>query len=244
MSIKEITDNTKHSKIGASSMYRWSACPGSVQLSQFATQPSSSVHAITGTIAHSVAEFYLSHGHWPLPDEFGLSMTELDVMVQAVSVYTDYIARLHAEKPNNKFHLEHSFDMDMVYPGAYGTADYVSYDPVDKYLKVIDYKHGKGLVVEVENNKQLLYYALGAIHTLGYPFRVVELVVVQPRAFHAKGPIRNWVVGIDVMLEFEYELKQAAKKTEFKNPSFQAGEHCFFCSAIDICPQSKGNNPQ
>ena len=240
MSIKEYTDNTKHSKIGASSMYRWSACPGSVQMSEMAETPSSSIHAITGTIAHEVAAYYLTKGFYPLPDEYGLTMSELEVMVETgVKHYVEYIERLHDREPHNTFHIEHSFDMDMVYPGAFGTADFVSYNPETKYLKVVDYKHGKGLVVEVENNSQLLYYALGAVSTLDYPFRVVELVVVQPRAFHSKGPIRNWVIGVEELLEFEHEMKTAAKRTEAKDPYFKAGEHCFFCSAIEICPKSE-----
>jgi len=238
MSIKEIVDNTKHSKIGASSMYRWSRCPGSVQMCDLSEKPSSSIHAIMGTIAHEVAAFYLEKGYWPIPDEFDLSMSELDEMVKAISVYTDYIQRMKDLEPNNNFHVEHSFDMEKVYPDAFGTADFVSYNPTDKYLKVVDYKHGKGLVVEVENNTQLLYYALGAITTLNYPFRAVELVVVQPRAFHPKGPIRNWIVGVETMLDFRADLIAAAKRTEHKKPHFESGAHCFFCAAIHLCPES------
>jgi len=236
MSFKEIVDNTKHSHIGASSMYRWSACPGSVKLCGFATKPSSSVHAIEGTIAHEVAAFYLINGFWPLPDTFGLTESQLDIMVQAITVYTDHIARLKEAEPQNKFHVEHSFDMGKIYPGAYGTADFVSYNSHIGWLKVIDYKHGKGMVVEVENNKQLMYYALGAITTLNYPFRVIELVVVQPRAFHPKGSVRNWIIGVEEILDFKAELIEAAKRTEDKNPKFKAGEHCFFCAGIEICP--------
>ncbi|MCH8328897.1 MAG: DUF2800 domain-containing protein, partial [Nanoarchaeota archaeon] len=42
-----------HSKIGASSMYRWSNCPGSVKLSEGMTSESS-IYAIEGTAAHEV----------------------------------------------------------------------------------------------------------------------------------------------------------------------------------------------
>lgn len=237
MPIKEFIDNTPHSKIGASSMYRWKACPGSVQLSKFSTKPSSSPHAILGTIAHEVAAFYLTKGFWPLPDTFGLTISELDIMVKAVSVYTDYIKRIKDTEPGNKFHVEHTFNMESVYPGAFGTADFVSYNPDSKHLKVIDYKHGKGLVVEVENNLQLLYYALGAIVTLNYPFQAVELLVVQPRAFHPKGVVRNWIIGIEEILDFKATLIEAAKLTEGKDPKFEAGEHCFFCPAIELCPK-------
>lgn len=238
MSVKEITDNTAHSAIGASSMYRWSECPGSVQMSAMAIAPSSSIHAIMGTIAHEVAAFFLEHGFWPVPDEYNLDITELDAMVKAVSVYTDYIARRKAESPHAKVHVETRFDLASVYPGAFGTADCVIYDAASGHLEVIDYKHGSGLVVEVENNLQLLYYALGAVTALGYPFQDLNLVIVQPRAFHPKGVIRNWTIGAEEILDFRATLIAAAKRTEEKDPEFKAGKHCFFCSAIDICPKS------
>lgn len=180
----------------------------------------------------------MTEGFWPLPDKYGLSMDELEIMVKAIKIYTDYIEELHDAEPHNKFHIEHSFQMDMVYPGAFGTADFVSYNPDDKYLRVIDYKHGSGLVVEVEDNTQLLYYALGAVSTLPYPFRALELCIIQPRAFHPKGHIRKWIIGVERLLEFEHELKAAAKRTEAADPVFKAGDHCFFCGAIDICPKS------
>src|SRR5690242_1931335 len=48
-----------HSSIGASSMYRWSVCPGSVNLSQGIHAPSSR-YAAEGTCAHSLADVCLS----------------------------------------------------------------------------------------------------------------------------------------------------------------------------------------
>ena len=220
-------------------MYRWSECPGSVQLCEIADESPSSIHAQQGTIAHEVAAFFLERGYWPLPDEFGLTMSELNAMAKAISVYTDYILRMRIREPQSIFHVEHGFDMGMVYPNAFGTADFVAYNPATRHLRVIDYKHGAGLVVEVEKNTQLLYYALGAAVTLNYPLQTIELVVAQPRAFHAKGPIRNWFVTIEEMFEFMAYLRESAKKTELPNPTFKAGSHCFFCGAIDICPLSK-----
>lgn len=237
--IKTIKEPTKHSPIGASSMYRWAACPGSVKLSGMAAERGSSPHAQLGTTAHEVAEFYLSNGFWPLPDDFGLTMSELDSMVKdGCSIYTDYIARMRLEDPDVIIHIEHTFDMNMVYPGCYGTADAVAYFPSSKILRVIDYKHGKGVVVEVEDNLQGQYYALGAIETLKYPFNQIQIVIVQPRAFHAKGPIRTWTYGIEKLLDFRADLIEAAKRTEEPNAYFEAGDHCFFCGAIDICPKS------
>ena len=63
----EVTPNGKaHSKIGASSMYRWSKCPGSVRLCE-GIKSVSSVYADEGTRAHELAASLLGaqSGHWP-----------------------------------------------------------------------------------------------------------------------------------------------------------------------------------
>ena len=52
---------TAHSRIGASSMHRWSACPGSVVLSE-GIESRSSDDAKLGTAAHALAEACLNQG--------------------------------------------------------------------------------------------------------------------------------------------------------------------------------------
>ena len=231
-----VTDDTPHSSIGASSMYRWSKCPGSVKLGDMADDEKSSAPAILGTIAHEVAEIYLTTGVWPDAAKYGMSEGEMKAVVTGVKVYTDYVQSIKNSEPNSIHHIEHGFDMHMVHPGAYGTADFVSYNPDTKRLRVADYKNGKGLVVEVFNNPQLLYYALGAALTLKYPFRTLELVVVQPRAFHSSGSIRSWVVGPETLWDFRADLIDAAKRTEKPNAPYAAGSHCFFCKGMSLCP--------
>ncbi|MCA9333335.1 DUF2800 domain-containing protein, partial [Candidatus Saccharibacteria bacterium] len=46
----------QHSKLGASSAYRWTACPGSVALCEQAPEQESSIYAQKGTEAHEWAE--------------------------------------------------------------------------------------------------------------------------------------------------------------------------------------------
>jgi len=230
-------DDTLHSKIGASSMYRWSACPASVSLCEMAGPQASSVYAMEGTLAHEVAARKLQTGKWPDPKELGLTASKLKAMKKPIRIYLDYIDGL--DKKDSEILIEHSFDMDMVFANAFGTADCVHYNYKEKHLRVIDYKHGAGLVVEVEGNPQLKYYTLGALLTLGFPTKTIETVVVQPRAYHDKGPVRSTFSTSYELLEFEEFLVKSAIATTKRNAPVIAGPHCFFCNAIDICPKSK-----
>jgi hypothetical protein len=141
-----------HSPIGASSMYRWAECPGSVALSATVPPQESSAYAEEGTEAHELgAKWLISNGKTPECDD--------DEMLDNVRVYVDYVFGLMGSKC--KLFVEHGFDLSDVYPGAYGTNDAAVYDGVNKILYVIDLKYGAGIYVSAKNNPQLRYYALG-----------------------------------------------------------------------------------
>lgn len=229
-----MSDNRpKHSPIGASSMHRWKACPGSVELSR-GLPNNPSIHAQEGTAAHELVGFALERAF----SENRPTIEVLNDTIKALSVYTEYIEKL---KGNNPCHIEHSFDMGDIFPDLYGTADCVIFDKSNKVLHIIDYKHGKGIPVEAKDNLQLSYYALGALTTLKYPCEKVNMTIVQPRCYHPAGPIRSWEVDLLYFIDFELELISAAKKTLEKNAPFKAGIHCQFCRAKPICKEKHSN---
>lgn len=212
-----------HAKLGASSMYRWSACPGSVRLCAD-KENKSSPYAAEGTLAHEIAADILLGG-----TQAGVDPE----MLEAIMVYVDAV-RSHA---GCKLFVEHRFNLSMVHPDCFGTADAVVWNEKDRILYVYDYKHGAGIAVEVENNKQLQYYALGALLTLGYRPKHVEMVVVQPRCPHPDGPIRRWRIPVIDLLDFEADLLSAAEDTEDPNAPLVSGDHCRFCPASATCPE-------
>lgn len=219
-----------HSRIGASSMHRWAACPGSVRLSQ-GIESKSSVYAEEGTKAHEVAATYLTTGKWPKDVD--------SEMKAAVEVYTEEVLR-HVdsmEHPEDGFLVEHRFDLSSIYPGLFGTADCVIYDAYERVLRVFDYKHGMGIPVEVEENEQLMYYGLGALISTGYPCLEIELTIVQPRCPHPKGPIRKWKFPAIELIDFADDLRNFATRTEDPNAPLVPGEHCRFCPAAGVCPE-------
>lgn len=224
-----------HSKIGASSMYRWSECPGSVALSETLPKASSSSYAEEGTLAHEIAAQILDNGQLN-PELMDDPRVTLE-MLEAVDVYVNYVINILTKDPTAILHVEHTFEMGKIYPNLYGTTDTAIYHRNLKLLRIIDYKHGAGIPVEIKNNSQLRYYGLGALTTLGYPCTDIELTIVQPRCFHVDGSIRSETISIIEMLDFQSDLIKFAKATEVPNAPLKAGDHCRFCPAHAVCPE-------
>jgi hypothetical protein len=104
---------------------------------------------------------------------------------------------------------------------------------------VIDFKYGAGIQVEVANNNQLMYYALGALVTTNFLVDEVELVIVQPRIDHPDGKVRRFRFETLEILDFEAKLIEAAKATAEPNAPLKSGEWCRFCPAAALCPKLK-----
>lgn len=236
-----------HSRLGASSMYRWSACPGSVALCDTVPPSVSSSYAKEGTDAHALAAWFLTSGArietWPLGKEFGydnhgtwVTFTPNNEMLNAIGVYLNAIADIGVTNPAHRF-FEQRFDLSAIHPGCFGTADAVLYDPPQRILHVIDYKHGAGIPVHPKNNPQLLYYGLGALENFKFPVKTIRLTIVQPRCGDPENAVRSWDVDLMTLIDFRADLKGYAEAAEAPNALLHAGDHCRFCPAAAICPE-------
>ncbi|MEL7087513.1 MAG: DUF2800 domain-containing protein [Planctomycetota bacterium] len=237
---------SSHSKIGASGMYRWSKCPGSVKLSE-GIESRSSVFAEEGTKAHELGEKWLKEG------ETALAGYPID-MVEHVSVYVDAVAeRQDADPTNNRLLIEQRFHLHELHSDLFGTSDAIVWQPAIGRLSVIDLKYGAGVPVEVEDNPQLLYYGLGALlANKQWKPHEVEVVIVQPRCPHPDGPVRSQVLQVVDLLEFAADLVEAVKRTEeaseqhatldtlnWMRAYLNPGDHCRWCPAAAICPSQR-----
>lgn len=230
-----------HSKLGASSMYRWSKCPGSVRLSAPLPEVESK-YAEEGSDAHAYAAYCVSRparavDPYDVGREFlldGRAVTPDEGMLAAVEVYCAEVRRNIG--PLTQMHIEQRFDLSVVHPGCFGTADCVIWQPLEECLVVLDYKHGAGVPVAVENNPQLKYYGLGALLALNYPAKTVRLGIVQPRCAHPDGSTRYWDVPVLDMLDFRADLIEYAKATEAPDAPLNTGDWCRFCPARAVCP--------
>lgn len=143
-----------------------------------------------------------------------------------------------------KIHKEMKIHLKTIHEDLYGTLD-IGVDDWPKKLRVYDYKHGSGQAVEVENNRQLIYYALGAIFHFhsdkleimdwGGVYQEVEIGILQPRKDHIDGPFRTWIVPPNVLNDFAKELELRAQATTIPNAPLVAGTHCRWCPAKAIC---------
>lgn len=226
-----------HSTLGASSSARWFACAGSVRLSQ-GIETKAGPAAEEGTAAHELAEKCLRSGKNArdlLGKVFnGFKVTE--EMARAVQVYLDHVRKV-VKETGGELLIEHKFHLKHLHPLLFGTGDVVIRVPFDRII-VMDYKHGMGYAVEVEENSQLLYYGVGgAYEEDGYgDYLKVELHVVQPRAQHQDGPIRKWELTFQKLVKWGQELKIRAIATQKKDAPLNPGEHCRWCPAAGICP--------
>lgn len=212
-----------HSNIGASSMSRWSVCPASVRLSE-GLPNISSPEAEEGTYAHEVAEQILNNK---------LIDCEDPEVIDNVMVYVEYCRSLQIGC--STYGVEEKFDLSSIFEGLFGTCDYWAFSSNESTLRVVDYKHGRGIAVEVLNNKQLRYYALGALLKLKLPVKFVEMTIVQPRCWHPDGAIRSWKIPVSDLLDFTADLIDAAELTKDPNAPIVPGDHCRFCLAAPTC---------
>jgi len=231
---------TAHAKFGASNAKRRMACPGSLN-AEAPFPDESSPYAELGTAAHELGEFCLVNGH---EDAFAFIGEEHnghkvdDNMARAVQVYIDHIRATALLEPS-LCRYEKRFSLDKLDPPMpmFGTADCIIYGKESGTLYVLDYKHGQGVAVEVEDNAQLKYYALGAILEIGdkAPVNKVITVVIQPRAMHPDGPVRQYSYSRDEIMDFGTELIDAAHESLKPNAPRLAGDHCKFCKAAGTC---------
>lgn len=240
-----IAEAGTHAVLGASSSHRWMECPGSIRLSKGISRKSSSF-ADEGTAAHKLGEICLADGTdaaahlGVLIDVDGTAWEVTEEMAEAVQVRLDTVRGLLAEFPNHVHETEQRFSLDWLYPNMGGTADDVIDVPFMRVI-VIDYKHGRGVPVEVAMpdgtpNPQLAIYALDPAHQGDHA--EVEIIVVQPRAFHPDGPVRRHMFKSQDLLAWgKAVLLPAAQATEAKDAPLHAGDHCRFCSAKAICPE-------
>ncbi len=228
----------EHSPLGASSADRWMNCPGSVAL----------IHAIKtgehheeddpdyrrdGVQAHALAAYCLTNDAdaWEGAAEYP-DLTE--DMMTAVQVYLDFVRKL----PGRRY-IEMKMHRPEFHPSAFGTMDMAAIPVTTEEADFVDYKHGEGIVVEVENNVQIMYYVflfLGG-NTNEYPDdMVIRLHICQPRAPHHKGPIRTWQTTAGYIRKWAYEVLRPAMERTIKERYLSVGEWCRFCPAKLICP--------
>lgn len=140
--------------------------------------------------------------------------------------------------------VEHRVDLTSILgPDQSGTADLVVLRGDE--LQIHDYKHGRGVRVDAENNPQLQLYALGALEEfdlLGEVARV-RLFIHQPRLQH----LSEWDMSVEDLRAFGRKASDAASKVLdildtgiYDEADFRPGEkQCRFCKAFATCDAAR-----
>ena len=155
-------------------------------------------------------------------DEFKNDPLFNEEMWGHVNNFADYVIDKVRNTPGSiHLFLEERLDMRTWIPEGFGTSDVTMIS--DAALEVVDYKHGKGVPVDVYENKQLLTYALGALHEFGmlYDPKIVRVTVFQPRIDN----IETYELSTSDLIRWGNEvLKPAAELAWNGEGEFEAGE--------------------
>ncbi len=230
----------RHSMWSPSAAKRWIRCPASVLESQDKKKKPPGKAALEGSKAHK-------HGELILLGEEELGDIEDPEMREGVQCYVDAVERIHGEYSNPGYEVESELDLSHVLPKSapeewtcFGNADCVIWcEDNNEPPTVIDFKYGR-MLVEACDNPQLMLYAHSLVTWLGYDGPHVRVVIVQPRAAHKDGPVRECVVSLK---QLEAKAKDAMKAihnaaTE-EQPRKECGEWCDWCPVASRCDVAK-----
>ena len=231
---------TQHALLSASGAHRWLHCTGSPLLEKDFPD-STSVYAQEGTLAHYLCELKLRAYTGEITKRKLTSMKnklmksdlwqpEMDSTSEAYLDYIKDITMSYTVKP--VILTEKRVDFSRYVPEGFGTADCLIL--AGDTLHVVDYKHGKGVVVDADHNPQMMLYALGAMSELSllYRFKFVHMTIVQPRVNN----ISEFTMTAEELTEWgETVVKPKAEAAISGNGTFEAGDWCRFCRAKRQC---------
>lgn len=228
-----------HAKYSPSHAAIWGTCTASVGL-ESGIPDSGSSYAEEGTLAHAIAEVKLKNRFGLMPAaecKTALAALKADPLYQSemegfTDTYVDEITRICTAFPEKPYIVvEKRLDMGHIVPDCFGTADCVVLYGTG--LHIFDFKYGKGVQVEAENNPQLRLYALGAVKEYAVFGEIAEVCthIIQPRLAH----ISEEKLDIGTLAAWGEALGRRVRDSLVTGGEFVAGEHCRFCKVKAVC---------
>lgn len=236
---------TKHSLISPSNFERRMLCPGSLNAEKDLPE-TTSVYAEEGKLLHDrVNQLITGNTAWL----YGLETDQKDAVYSAAEYYFDLIKQAENTDIIYEAH-EKKYSLDFIYPDIKGTVDSVlllrNRKTKELFLHVIDYKFGKGVLVNAYKNYQLLMYAMGVIWdkelsnlTGRYDptAYIVNMHIVQPYKQNSNWEIKDSEVREFMGSEVRDSYKMIAQKCYKPDaPRIASKKACQFCKAKPTCP--------
>lgn len=225
-----------HAILSASSSERWLHCPPSARLCE-TYEDKGSDYAAEGTDAHSLCEYKLRKALGMAIKDPTEHLTWYNAeMEDCANGYAAFILeQVEAAKENCSdpvVLIEQRVDFSRWVEQGFGTADCIII--ADGTLRIVDYKHGLGVLVSSEDNPQMKCYALGALELFDdiYDIDTVSMTIYQPRRQNistfelAKADLYAWADEV---------LKPTAELAFAGDGNFLCGEWCGFCKVKHEC---------
>ena len=225
-----------HALLSASSSHRWLNCPPSARLCEGYDDKGSNF-AAEGSDAHSLCEYKLRKalGMEAKDPTEDLSWYDAE-MEESASGYAAFVMELVAEAKKTCSDpvvlIEQRLDYSKYVQSGFGTGDCVLI--ADGTLHIVDFKYGRGVLVEAEDNPQMKLYALGALEIFDclYDIETVSMTIYQPR--RANGS--TFTLTRQELLDWaETVLVPTAELAYAGDGEYHCGEWCQFCKAKADC---------
>lgn len=224
-----------HALIAPSSLGQVVQCPASLRM-QVGFPDSGGEEAAGGEASHWAAAELLQ-GRLPEIDDFASNGVRLsrEMLEGADEYYADVhhtLAPLGLKTTDGA--CEVAVECHDISPHCWGTPDYRVWH--GRTLYVWDYKFGHK-PIEVFGNYQLIAYALGAIRQANANDLETTVVmrIVQPRANHWAGPVREWRCRASDLRSYCNLAAVAASEALAANSVARVGPECRYCVARHAC---------
>lgn len=242
-----------HRRFSPSQRERNAGCPGSWKLLARTPPRPPSIWSIEGDKAHHVLEVSLRNGvRRALQGHREFSLYKSEDLDQgfgnnfyfSLQVALNHIYSILDEHPDAVLYLETEVEVPLeAAPGeGDGYCDICIYIPSIRTVYIIDYKHGAGVTKDINDNKQVRQYSTGVLfgpNPIVNPADVDEVIecIIQPRAFHKDGIIRECSVQPwEIECSIEDINNEVLACLDERAPLVPGEDQCRFCDANTTCP--------
>lgn len=233
-------------RLSPSSAGIWGKCPGVIKMcmdmEEIDTPESAegtATHEIGARMIHDVT-VGLKGAYVGVVASNGIVIDE--EMAAAAEMYAADIGRVMKDTrifggPN--VGVEQSLKIPDIHEQCEGTCDAFIFHGTAGHLFLWDLKYGHGVVEPIEN-PQMIAYLSGLMTLLGIDGaedqRITAHVrIVQPRAYHRDGSIREWTCKLSDIRPHVNRLRDAAMEAYIPDPRVISGAHCRYCRARAAC---------
>ena len=232
-----------HALLSASSSHRWLHCPPSARLCEEYDDKGSNF-AAEGTDVHALCEYKLrtALGMEAKDPTEDLSWYDAE-MEESATGYVAFVMELVEEAKKTcsdpVILIEQRLDYSRYVAEGFGTGDCVII--ADGTLHIVDFKYGRGILVEAEDNPQMMLYALGALELFDclYDIDTVSMTIFQPR----RGNVSTHTIPKADLYEWaDTVLAPTAELAWSGEGEYNCGEWCQFCRAKADCRERANAN--